>query len=29
MHMLLQILEEGRFTDTLGRRIDFRNTISS
>ncbi len=27
MHMLLQILEEGRITDTLGRKIDFRNTI--
>ncbi len=27
MHMLLQILEEGRITDTLGRRIDFRNAI--
>jgi len=27
MHMLLQILEEGRITDTLGRRIDFCNTI--
>ena len=27
MHMLLQILEEGRITDTLGRRIDFRNTV--
>ena len=27
MHMLLQILEEGHLTDTLGRRIDFRNTI--
>lgn len=27
MHMLLQILEEGKLTDTLGRRIDFRNTI--
>ena len=27
MHMLLQILEEGRITDTLGRRIDFSNTI--
>ena len=27
MHMLLQILEEDRITDTLGRRIDFRNTI--
>ena len=27
MHMLLQILEDGRLTDSLGRRIDFRNTI--
>lgn len=27
MHMLLQILEEGKITDTLGRRIDFRNSI--
>jgi ATP-dependent Clp protease ATP-binding subunit ClpC len=27
MHMLLQILEEGKITDSLGRRIDFRNTI--
>ena len=27
MHILLQILDEGRITDTLGRRIDFRNTI--
>ena len=27
MHMLLQILEEGRITDSLGRRIDFRTTI--
>ncbi len=26
-HILLQILEEGRITDTLGRRIDFRNTV--
>jgi ATP-dependent Clp protease ATP-binding subunit ClpC len=25
--MLLQILEEGKLTDTLGRRIDFRNSI--
>ena len=25
--MLLQIMEEGRLTDTLGRNIDFRNTI--
>jgi ATP-dependent Clp protease ATP-binding subunit ClpC len=27
MHMLLQILEEGRLTDGLGRVVDFRNTI--
>ncbi len=27
MHMLLQILEEGKLTDSLGRHIDFRNTI--
>ena len=27
MHTLLQILEEGRITDSLGRRVDFRNTI--
>ena len=27
INMLLQILEEGRITDTLGRKIDFRNTI--
>lgn len=27
VNMLLQILEEGRITDTLGRKIDFRNTI--
>ncbi len=27
MHMLLQILDEGKLTDTLGRRVDFRNTI--
>ncbi|MCK5844613.1 MAG: ATP-dependent Clp protease ATP-binding subunit, partial [Victivallales bacterium] len=27
MHMLLQILEEGRITDSLGRKVDFRNTI--
>ena len=27
MHMLLQILEEGHLTDSLGRRIDFRNTV--
>lgn len=27
MHILLQILEEGRLTDSFGRKIDFRNTI--
>ncbi len=27
MHLLLQILEEGKITDSLGRKIDFRNTI--
>lgn len=27
MHMLLQILEEGKLTDSLGREVDFRNTI--
>ena len=27
MHMLLQILEEGRLTDGLWRAVDFRNTI--
>ncbi|RKX31721.1 MAG: NDP-hexose 4-ketoreductase [Verrucomicrobia bacterium] len=27
MHLLLQILEEGRLTDSLGRTVDFRNTI--
>ena len=27
MHMLLQILEEGKITDSLGRSVDFRNTI--
>ena len=27
MHMLLQILEEGKLTDSLGRHVDFRNTI--
>ncbi len=25
--MLLQILEDGKITDSLGRKIDFRNTI--
>ncbi|HRD55557.1 MAG TPA: AAA family ATPase [Parachlamydiaceae bacterium] len=27
MNILLQILEEGRLTDSFGRKIDFRNTI--
>ncbi|MBA2743346.1 MAG: AAA family ATPase, partial [Chthoniobacterales bacterium] len=27
MHLLLQFLEEGKITDSLGRKIDFRNTI--
>ncbi len=27
MHLLLQILEEGTVTDSMGRKIDFRNTI--
>jgi len=27
IHMLLQVLEEGKLTDSLGRRIDFRNTV--
>ncbi len=27
MHMLLQILEEGKLTDSFGRRVDFRNTV--
>jgi ATP-dependent Clp protease ATP-binding subunit ClpC len=27
MHMLLQILEEGRLTDSQGRHVDFRNTV--
>lgn len=26
-NLLLQVLEDGRLTDSLGRRIDFRNTI--
>ena len=26
-NMLLQLLEEGRLTDSLGRHVDFRNTI--
>jgi ATP-dependent Clp protease ATP-binding subunit ClpC len=27
MNMLLQILEEGKLTDSFGRHVDFRNTI--
>ncbi|MBI2742873.1 MAG: ATP-dependent Clp protease ATP-binding subunit [Chlamydiales bacterium] len=27
MNVLLQILEEGRLTDSFGRKVDFRNTI--
>ena len=27
MHILLQILEDGKLTDSLGRSVDFRNTI--
>src|SRR5438132_1160101 len=27
MHLLLQILEDGKITDSLGRKIDFRNAI--
>lgn len=26
-HLLLQILDDGQITDSLGRRIDFKNTI--
>ena len=27
MHTLLQILEEGSITDSMGRKVDFRNTV--
>jgi ATP-dependent Clp protease ATP-binding subunit ClpC len=27
MNMLLQILDEGRLTDSFGRHVDFRNTV--
>ena len=27
VQLLLQVLEDGRLTDSLGRRVDFRNTI--
>ncbi len=26
-HILLQVLEEGKLTDSLGRKVDFRNTL--
>jgi len=26
-NILLQVLDEGQLTDSLGRRVDFRNTI--
>lgn len=26
-HIMLQIMDEGQLTDSLGRRVDFRNTI--
>ena len=26
-HLLLQVLDDGQLTDSLGRRVDFRNTI--
>ncbi len=27
MHVLLQIMEEGMLTDSMGRRVNFRNTV--
>lgn len=27
VQLLLQVLEEGRLTDSLGRKVDFRNTV--
>ncbi len=27
MNLLLQVLEDGRLTDSMGRKVDFRNTI--
>ena len=27
LHILLQVLEEGRLTDSMGRTVDFKNTI--
>ena len=29
MNLLLQILEDGRLTDTQGREVDFKNAIIS
>ncbi|MBN2649030.1 MAG: ATP-dependent Clp protease ATP-binding subunit [Prolixibacteraceae bacterium] len=26
-HLLLQVMDEGRLTDSMGRRVDFKNTI--
>jgi ATP-dependent Clp protease ATP-binding subunit ClpC len=26
-HILLQVIDEGRLTDSIGRRVDFKNTI--
>ena len=26
-NLLLQVMDEGRLTDSLGRRVDFKNTI--
>jgi ATP-dependent Clp protease ATP-binding subunit ClpC len=26
-HILLQLLDEGQLTDSLGRKVDFKNTI--
>ena len=26
-HILLQVMDEGQLTDSLGRRVDFRNTV--
>ena len=26
-HLLLQVLDEGQLTDSLGRKVDFRNTV--
>ena len=26
-HILLQVLDDGQLTDSLGRKVDFKNTI--